>query len=217
MESGKCSKGLIRVSIREVLLVNLLIFFMSSFAFSNEPNTLTADISVKKEPIREVINILQKQTGYRLKLISIDESLKVTGEYKGVLVEKIITSILNEYNIAVTIDPKNRIIFVTSLGEKIKGAKTATQSLGDTASLSVFADPEAVTIEAPLQHQSSQSLEDIPSQEVGNFPQQQNIDPLTKLPLEELEAMHAEQIREFKKNPKAFDPLVSSAEGINQD
>lgn len=50
---------------------------------------LNVDISVKSRPLKEVVNLVQKQTGYTVELKSIDESFPVTGNYSDTEVENI--------------------------------------------------------------------------------------------------------------------------------
>ena len=83
---------------------------------------LNVDISVKSRPLKEVVNLVQKQTGYTVELKSIDESFPVTGSYSDTEVEKIFTHLLKGYNISVAISTPDKLISVISLGGKIQRA-----------------------------------------------------------------------------------------------
>ena len=79
---------------------------------------LKADISVKDRPLKEVVNLVQEQTGYKVELKSIDESFLVTGKYNNTAVEKIFIHLLKGHNISVTINTTDKLISVISLGGK---------------------------------------------------------------------------------------------------
>lgn len=164
-----------------------------------------ADISVKSRPLKEVVNIVQEQTGYRVELKSIDESFLVTGKYSKVAVEKIFTHLLKGYNISVAINPTNKLISVISLGGKIELAKnTKNIELVPPAAAEVTA-PESLPPVLPdtdIDTASDQSLE------------------LTGLSNQDLQKLHTQQARDFdqhQNDPKAIDPFTGMTMAALED
>ena len=149
---------------------------------------VTADISIKNQPLNEVVKLIKEQSGYRVKLIDIDGSLLVKGEYRNAAVEKIFTHLLKGHNVAVAIDPIYKLISVISLGDKIKRVEEA----GDSESIPPVSVTEDTGALGPI---------------VTSEPPRK--DPLTGLTLEEMQELHAQQVREIEQQlnePDAVDP-----------
>jgi hypothetical protein len=176
-----------------------------------------ADISVKKRPLKEVVNSVHEQTGYRIELKSIDESFLVTGQYSNVAVEKIFTHLLKGHNISIAINTPDKLISVISLGGKIQRAKNS-QELDSIPSVAIdtptpesippaVIEADAIALEKSVNDQSleltglsNQDVQSLHAQQAREFEQQHNdanaVDPLTGLPTTELEDMHKKQIME---------------------
>lgn len=176
---------------------------------------LEADISVKDRPLKEVVNLVQEQTGYKVKLKSIDESFLVTGRYNNIAVEKIFTHLLKGYNISIAINQADKLISVISLGGKIQIAES-TQDVNSTPSTAtgapepeslppVLSDADVTSLDKVDSDQSleltglsNQIVQNLHTQQTREFEQQQSdpnvVDPLTGLTLTALEDMHKKQI-----------------------
>ena len=201
------------------ILIPVALFLCSGGILQATTTTgdLNADISVKGRPLKEVVNLVQEQTGYRVELQSIDDSVLVTGNFRQVAVDKIFTHLLKGYNISVATNPTEKLISLISLGRNIQLADNAqyiesvpleatdvaepesdssTQSDGDTASIAEVASeqsPEPADL-------SDQDVQKLHAQQMREFEQQQNnpgaIDSLTGMAPKALEDMHNKQIRE---------------------
>ena len=178
---------------------------------------LNVDISVKSRPLKEVVNLVQEQTGYTVELKSIDESFPVTGSYSDTEVEKIFTRLLKGYNISVAISTPDKLISVISLGGKIERAggsqepqSTRPVSSGDKEAEAippVSSETESISVNESVPDQtleltglSDQAVQELHVQQVHEFQQQQNdpnaVDPFTGLTPAALENMHKKQIME---------------------
>lgn len=179
---------------------------------------LRADISVKSRPFKEVVRLVQEQTGYKVELESIDGSFPVSGEYNNVAVEKIFTRLLKGYNVSVAINHQNKLISVISLGDKIqltKGSKIP--EIGSPVAAEVkdpdLVLPPSIEIDASSSGKlasdpsleitglSSQNIRALHTQQAKEFDQKQNepktVDLLTGLSSAELEQMHEKQISDW--------------------
>jgi hypothetical protein len=184
---------------------------------------LEADISVKDRPLKEVVNLVQEQTGYRIELKSIDESFPVTGSYSDTEVEKIFIHLLKGHNISVTINTTDKLISVISLGGKkqiandsqkletippvaaeVKEPEPIPSVASEVNSISLTKSASDQTLE--LTGLSNQEVQDLQTQQAKEFEQQQSdpntVDPLTGLTLTALEDMHKTQIMESNQKIK---------------
>lgn len=185
---------------------------------STASGDLNVDISVKSRPLKEVVNLVQEQTGYRVDLKSIDVSFPVTGSYSDTGVEKIFTHLLKGYNISVAINSPDKLISVISLGGKIQraGGPQELQSTQPVSSgvkeaeaiLPVPPEQESISVNESVSDQSleltglsAQAVQELHAQQAHEFQQQQNdpgaVDPFTGLTPAALETMHAKQIMEL--------------------
>ena len=112
--------------------VTVLLYSGGILQAATTSGKLHADISVKNRPLKEVVNSVQEQTGYRIELKSIDESFLVTGQYSNVAVEKIFTHLLKGHNISIAINTPDKLISVISLGGKIQRAKNTQEHRVDS-------------------------------------------------------------------------------------
>jgi len=178
---------------------------------------LHADISVKSRPLKEVVNSVHEQTGYRVELKSIDELFLVTGKYSNTEVEKIFTHLLKGHNISIAINTPDKLISVISLGGKIQCVKDS-QELDSISSVAIDTPapdsfpPAAVNVDAITMEKSvndqllkltglpNQDVQALHAQQLREIAQQHNdlnaIDRLTGLSTTELENMHEKQIME---------------------
>jgi hypothetical protein len=177
------------------------------------PDSLNADISVKTRPLKEVVDLIQEQTGYKVQLKSIDESFLVTGQYHNTAVETIFTRLLKGYNISVTTNTADKLISVISLGGKIQVAKNSKESETDQnvaadvdSSLPDKVAPAESAEIAPLPVLPNKDIEKLQAQQVKEFERQQNdpntVDPITGMTLSALEDLQKKQIMESNKDVK---------------
>lgn len=173
---------------------------------------LNVDISVKSRPLKEVVNLVQEQTGYTVELKSIDELFPVTGSYSDTEVEKIFTHLLKGYNISVAINTPDKLISVMSLGGKIQRAE-GTQELQLTRPVASRDEEAEATPSASSTNEagfdqsmeltglSDQAIQELHAQQVHEFQQQQSdpnaVDPFTGLTPAALDNMHKQQIMEL--------------------
>lgn len=178
----------------------------------DDRNLFPVDISAKNEPISEVLKQIRAQTGYEVEIDSIDKSQRVSGIYRNISTENVLTSILSQYNIAVTVDQNKKVLTATLLG--VKDGQKTPESAVNTSDRVTDAGLE-VDNEHDLQHDTSvPTIDAMSSQQVSEI-DTQHIDPFTNLPFDEIEAMHAEQVKEFENNPEAFDPLLSLGDNLD--
>lgn len=184
---------------------------------------LRVEISVKNRPLKEVVHLVQKQTGYKVELKFIDESFLVSGEYSNVNVEKIFTRLLKGYNVSVAINNLDKSISVISLGDKVQlsnGSKIAATASPIAAEIN---DPETIfppvaevdpaSSDKPptdpllmLTGLSSKNTEALHVQQEKELQLKHNdpttVDPLTGLSFAELEEMHEKQAKELNQPVK---------------
>lgn len=206
----------------------LMIFFSAtahlyscgSLQATTTSGDLNADISVKNRPLKEVVNLIQEQTGYKVELKSVDESFLVTGKYDNVAADKILTHLLKGHNISVVINPTDKLISLISLGDKTQRNKdtqdiesmqlapqdniepesnSSVPSGADSATVTEFASeqsPEPADI-------SDQNIQELQAQQARDLDRQQanpnDVDPLTGMTHRALEDMHNKQIVESNK------------------
>ena len=198
-----------------IALFSAVVVFYSNGIIQAKTTTdsLSADISVKNRPLNEVVKTVQEQTGYKVKLKSIDESFLVTGQYRNTAVEKIFTHLLKGHNISVTINATDKLISVISLGGKIQLAKYSKEleSISpaaadvDSNQSDKIASDESLDKD-PLTGLSTQEVQELHARQVSEFERQQNdpnaVDPLTGLTLSAQEDMHKKQIMESNQNSR---------------
>lgn len=181
---------------------------------------LNVDISVKSRPLKEVVNLVQEQTGYTIELKSIDESFPVTGTYSDTEAQEIFTHLLKGYNVSVEISHPDKLISVISLGGKIQlpnGSKTAETALPITADFkdqnsaippvvevdAASSDKSASNVSLELTGLSNQNIQALHTQQAREVERKRHdpnaVDPLTGLSSVELEEMHKKQVIEFDK------------------
>lgn len=148
---------------------------------------LIVDIYIKSKPLKNVVALIQRQTGYKVELNSIDESLIVTGQYTNIEVDDIFFNLLKEHNISVIINPTNKLISVISLGGKIQvgnSAKTTESPPAVTANFSKHELVPTVIADSTATPSDDQFIE---SPEI------------TSLSNQDILKMHYEQMREFER------------------
>lgn len=202
-------------------LAFLITFFSAAVVLCNNSiiyakataGSLNANISVKSKPLKEVVTLVQEQTGYKVELRSIDESFLVSGQYRNTAVEKIFTHLLKGHNISVTINTTGKLISVISLGGRIQHAKDSKKLESipsvlpdvDSSSSDKVASDGSLDKD-PLIGLSTQDVQELHAQQAREFEQQQNapdaVAPFTGLTLTALEDMHKKQILEFNQNSK---------------
>lgn len=174
-----------------VLVVAVIFYCNDSIqAKTPVPDSLNADISVKNRPLNEVVNLVQEQTGYKIKLESIDESLLVTGQFRKAAVETIFTRLLKGYNISVTTDTTDKLISVISLGGKIQVAK-GSKELKSTVNIASDMDANA--------------SDDVASAEL---PDMASFVDLTDPDIQKLQVQQTKELEQQQNNPNTVDPLT---------
>jgi len=194
-----------------VLVVSL--FLLTTFV---EPETCAAEIYSQKiiklntgstTVLRDVLDDIFKQTGY--KIIVSDElaSVPVVGVYEDVSVENFLRRALRKYNVSVIYDEKEQIAVVRAFGENLnenqKGAYVAVPKDGLVKEGEV--DPLSGVAVAELKRLQLEQLEEM--ERLRNDPE--TLDPLSDIPMVELQRMQTQQLEEMgrqKNDPEAVDP-----------
>jgi type II secretory pathway component GspD/PulD (secretin) len=186
-----------------------------------EPETCAAEIYSQKivklntgntTVLRDVLDDIFKQTGYKIIVSEELASVPVVGVYEDVSVENFLRRALRKYNVSVIYDEKEQIAVVRAFGENLnenqKGAYVAVPKDGllkEGEEDSSEIDPLSGVAVAELKRLQIEQLEEM--ERLRNDPE--TLDPLSDMPMVELQRLQAQQLEEMgrqKNDPEAVDP-----------
>ena len=81
-------------------------------------------VSIENMPISQAVSLIEKKTDYHIKLQSIDPTEVVSGQFNERDIETVWINLLKNYNLAILVDTKKRLILVKSVGPKIDNGKS---------------------------------------------------------------------------------------------
>lgn len=183
-------------------------------------------LTIENITIQQAVSLLEKKTGYRIELKSINVNERIYGHFIETDIETICTSLLKHYNLITIIDTDQRLITVTSIGPKTGNKDLAhpvnnglpaeisehisqKESQADALPIGIDAESDQPNAVSPMTNAELAALHQEQNAEIERDQQNpEKVVPFTGMTNAELGVLHQAQKAEIEKDQQDPDKVV---------